>query len=704
MNNGISFMKKIAVFSLVFVFSSVFLYNTQSTKVQLVEAAAWTPPIGIPAPPFWINKTAPAAPNPWTSAVAGFYYVESTNSAATDTNNPYGTPAKPRFTIPYDLPAGAVIELHGNYTWNHTSPGRVNAAGTANAPVFVRGADGASKPKVWRGWDVQGSYIIIENIEFSDNPNSSVEYEVGKVTINAHNVAVRNSIISGNLNGGGMGISNASNVVVSNNVFRDIGDVNANYDQDRHCISVGNGTNNLWVVDNELARCSGDGIQVNGNTATSVHHVYVGRNKSHGHKQTGMWTKSATDVIFSQNTIYNIRPSGSSGGQCTGAQYGPDYVWWLYNHLYDCESGIHTEGDSGFGVSNPHFFVIGNVIHDVNNSDAGDPGNPHASGGIVFRGATERYVINNTLWNYQAGIMTPSGGFIQIENNILANRTNPQGRDIYIEIGSTANASTLKNNIIYGSPVRITWGSGSSGPVYDLAGFQAATGKGQNSLNTNPLFLGAGNYILQASSPAINTGLLHNAYQIFSNRYGIDIAKDFNGASRPAGGAWDIGAYEYGGIVVNPTPTPTPTPVVTPAPACTLYTTSSTIPTGFASPYDVVNNPNQSLMNASCTTNGTQPITLGNGSQSTYIYKTGYVLRNNAWQQVNYTGQNLLYSNWYAGNASGSLNLTQAELSQGAYFLSYQCQWTGSVWKCGCRTSACTGADGNKWQIQFIKE
>jgi hypothetical protein len=110
------------------------------------------------------------------------------------------------------------------------------------------------------------------------------------------------------------------------------------------------------------------------------------------------------------------------------------------------------------------------------------------------------------------------------------------------------------------------------------------------------------------------------------------------------------------------------------------------------------------MMNASCSTNGTQPISLGNGSQLTYIYKTGYVLRNNTWQQVNYTGSNLLYSNWYVGSATGALNLTQAELSQGTYFVSYQCQWTGSAWKCGCRTAACTGTEGNMWQIQFLKQ
>src|SRR5262249_23403144 len=83
--------------------------------------SAWQPPIVIPAPTFGINEVAPPTPNPWTTPTPGFYYVN--NQTGSDTNNPYGTPAAPRKTIPYlgaVLPAGAVVEVHGVYAQRHS--------------------------------------------------------------------------------------------------------------------------------------------------------------------------------------------------------------------------------------------------------------------------------------------------------------------------------------------------------------------------------------------------------------------------------------------------------------------------------------------------------------------------------------------------------------------------------------------------------
>jgi hypothetical protein len=94
----------------------------------------------------------------------------------------------------------------------------------------------------------------------------------------------------------------------------------------------------LWVVDNQIYRNSGDGIQINAQDTmvASTHHIYVGRNVSHHNKQSGFWVKSAADVIFSQNESYGHRPSNSSLGQGMAAA-GPDWVWFLYNHIHDCE-------------------------------------------------------------------------------------------------------------------------------------------------------------------------------------------------------------------------------------------------------------------------------------------------------------------------------------------------------------------------------
>src|SRR5215831_18467159 len=133
---------------------STLLLATASTLGGATNVLAeWTAPIGIPMPPFGISENAPAAPNPWTVATPGFYYVDQTQPTATDTSNSYGTPAKPRRSIPNPVPAGAVVEIHGTYDNAQTSPNGVYSLGTATNPAFIRGTSAAAKPLIRRGWE-----------------------------------------------------------------------------------------------------------------------------------------------------------------------------------------------------------------------------------------------------------------------------------------------------------------------------------------------------------------------------------------------------------------------------------------------------------------------------------------------------------------------------------------------------------------------
>ena len=86
---------------------------------------AYTPPIGIPAPSFGIDESVSmyssatynfgGGPVAYPNAGNGPYthYVDSGNQLATDTNNPYGNPFLPRLTIPWVVPLGSVVEIHG---------------------------------------------------------------------------------------------------------------------------------------------------------------------------------------------------------------------------------------------------------------------------------------------------------------------------------------------------------------------------------------------------------------------------------------------------------------------------------------------------------------------------------------------------------------------------------------------------------------
>lgn len=517
--------------------------------VSAAYGQTWQPPIGIPAPSFGISESVPAAPNPWTTPTAGFYYVEWSNPLATDSGNPYGTPALPRKTIPLSLPAGSVVELHGTYDQSQTSPRGITCNGTAASPVFIRGSSLSDKPRIRRFWEIKGTYFILENLEFTNLDGVST----GKLFIlsRTDHAALRNSDVHGNLNNGGVRVTSLTadsteHVVIYNNLIHDNGDVAASFDQDVHGIAVGARVNNLWVVDNLIYRNSGDGIQISAGSLANqptTHHIYVGRNTAHHNKQTGFWTKQATDVIFSQNLTHGHRPGNSSYGACMGFQYAPERVWFLFNHAHDCDFGIGGSSDSGLGSGQDSYF-IGNVIHNIHHHGAYNPGTAWSNAAIMLAGGVNRYIIHNTIHDVDAGINSPgSSGALHIANNILSGITESQGNHIFIEMGPTASASTMNYNLMNGT-VRIKWGSAT---VWSLPNFQAAfPGQGGGCMNADPLFMqpSSAQFRVQAASPALDAGTISSVYSTFLTLYGVDISKDTDGVARPLGPAYDVGAFE----------------------------------------------------------------------------------------------------------------------------------------------------------------
>jgi Bacterial Ig domain len=550
--------------------------NTAAASITVtvsggVGTGGWQPPIGIPMPTFGIVETAPARPSPWISAVPGYYYVDATHANATDTNNPYGTPAQPRLTIPNLLGAGSYVELNGIYARDHVSPRGLELAGTSNAPVWIRAADPQNPPVITRWWEiVNSSYFVLEHLRFADDASDTTNAGTltGKLFFYGQRSngtaapvsfgVVRHSEFSGNINNGGLGfnIGLVYNVVLWDNHVHDNGDVNDPLDQDVHGITIGGRGNkhNIWVVDNEMARNSGDGLQINGGTESlnapagtaavtesSIHHIYVGRNYSHHNKQTGMWSKQAQDVVFSENTTSNHRPSSSASGACMGYQYGPDRVWFIANRMFGCDYGIQGQSDSGLGFASPSVYVIGNVIHGIHWSDAFS-----SQAGYMFRSGGPRHIVGNTFYDVDKGIdsQNASTGTIEISNNLFAN-VNAAGSSsvhaIVMVSGTLANATTLRNNLFAG-PFEVTLGGTSFSSVAALNNGtnRVANLEGAHGL-TDPA---AQDFHLVSGALAVDAGTTSGVYQTFFNRYGISIATDASGIARPQGGAWDIGAYE----------------------------------------------------------------------------------------------------------------------------------------------------------------
>jgi uncharacterized protein (DUF3820 family) len=511
----------------------------------------WAPPIGVPMPTFGITQTAPPPPDPWLVPVPGFYCVDQFNRAATDTNNPYGTPSLPRRTIPSTLPAGAVVEVLNRYSYAPTGYQQIQVNGTPDSPVYIRGLNARSRPDWTRDLYISGSYAIIENIHFTDHDGTLA----GGLYLLApsNHLAVRACELSGNLvSQSGLRVESWNTSlnqhhVIFNNVVHNNGDVNSPTDQDVHGVHVGARAQYIWIVDNVMYANSGDGVQINAGTAAQAqtHHIFVGRNTAHGNKQSGFWTKQAVDVIFSQNTSYHHRPGNSSYGTAMGEQYGPERAWFLFNHVYDCEYGIAQSSASGLGFGQ-NIYIIGNVIHNIHHTTPFNPNTGWSQSAIMLAEGPGAYIVNNTIYDVDGGINSPGLAAYHLENNVIANVTEPQGHHVFVEQGGASAQSTLENSLLYGvgGPILITWPGGNN--YTNLPAFVSGTGQGQNCLNAAPLFVDApgGDFHLQSGSPGVNAGMNSSVYGLFQTLYGLSINFDYAGTPRPQGGAYDMGAFE----------------------------------------------------------------------------------------------------------------------------------------------------------------
>src|SRR4030042_6434259 len=94
----------------------------------LAVTETWPPPIGIPVPSFGIEETyrmydEESSRNEsltyYASDSGGYFthYIDSTDPNATDSSQ-YGSIATPRFTVPRDLPAGSIVEIHNGANAN----------------------------------------------------------------------------------------------------------------------------------------------------------------------------------------------------------------------------------------------------------------------------------------------------------------------------------------------------------------------------------------------------------------------------------------------------------------------------------------------------------------------------------------------------------------------------------------------------------
>lgn len=176
-------------------------------------------------------------------------------------------------------------------------------------------------------------------------------------------------------------------------------------------------------------------------------------------------------------------------------------------------------------------------------------------GSVSATTTADLHVYNNvSFFNSLGGIAAITCNGLYLTNNSFYGNGTPQ-----ISISGGVNGGTIRNNIVFsasnsqaisyavGNHIledhNLFFATSNSTPVkyggtnYTLANYKTASGQGNGSLSIDPKYVspGTGDYLLQAASPAINSGT-----SVVS-----ELSVDFQGAIRPQGSGWDMGYYEY---------------------------------------------------------------------------------------------------------------------------------------------------------------
>ena len=468
---------------------------------------------GVPAPPFGITEQPGAIT----------HYVNNKHDAATDTDNANGTPDRPRMTIPSPLAAGAVVEVRGGpYDIRR---GSWTAEGTKGAPAFIKGV---SDPVI-RGDRLVfgGTYFAVDGFVFD---GISLVMETRTANFALRHSTVRNWRSAGH---SAALVPAGSDIVIFGNEIHNNGDPNLSSEIDIHGIKVERGAERIWIVLNHLHHNGGDGIQLGNATSLEPwpHHIYIAQNVIHEDRENAIDIKKARDVVVAGNVIYGYEARSSSSGEAIVTHDGAQWIWILNNGVGGSRLGIVSSGAD-------QYVVAGNVVSGIKhhpNDATYDPASMYRAAAILTYNTTNSLHLNNTVWDSDAGISYAGGTApTEIINNIVGPLTQSSHQ---IAIGNTKAlaASVVSNNLIEGE-VQLRMG-----------GIRRAC-EGAECRNEKALMVQAPkDFRLDADSPAIDAGITHSIYETFQRRYGLDIAFDLYGTSRPQGEAVDIGAAERPG-------------------------------------------------------------------------------------------------------------------------------------------------------------
>jgi hypothetical protein len=516
-------------------------------------------PHGVPDPiKTWVSEDytgtvvhpiSGVAPESWFVAKnAGLpsYYIDSGSSHATDTQNPFGSPDKPRSTIPeIEYAAGSYIEIHGG---PYTGGGQIifTGNGSPDKPIWFRSPSVDNKAIIAGDTIVKGQYIFMENLRFEDSTPLSLRTHRDSML---SNVVIRNMsfIGDGSSKGNGSAIAMYSNIpakrfhdfLIYNNEIAYLGDdfddvdtsLGVTIENDFHGVHPDINLDRVWIFNNKIHHLGGDSVQVGRATIPDEYrpsHIYIAENEFYSNLENGVDVKEADFTLVIANKIYNWRQhkdNGSTGSAIVVHNHAKD-TWIINNQISDAANGVVVSQDS------LDTWVIGNVIENIKHStwdESWNGGDSAYSEGaaIHFRGYPTGGAVNNTLINIDTGIQVVSntGGYV-LMNNIITERNEESTYDIHSAISTSANYTS--SNLVYHPNLD---------PHFKYADCISC-------IYESPSFQSGTDYETTNNSPAVSAGSsIDSILTQFKERFGSVLSLDIQGGDRVVG-TIDIGAYE----------------------------------------------------------------------------------------------------------------------------------------------------------------
>src|SRR3990172_7902627 len=314
--------------------------------------AAYTPVLGIPAPPIDTDVVTPSRPGNWpTTEATGFYYIDNTHGSATDTANTYGYPNRPRLTIPTTFAAGSYVEWHGGPYTGTTLTITVN--GTAESPVWITGLAAATDPDIRRMLVIAGQHA---RIEYLDSYSNTARFTIGN---GADYILVRHSKFhsdgttrtGGCFNVSGTSTNFATNNVAYNNEIYEYGDDSPSSTTDSQGVRINTFVDGLWLIDNHVHNNGADAVILGQATYPQTNrprNIYIGRNHFHDDRENAIDIKGASDIIISQNTMHGYGATATSNGEVirVNDEGWQNNVAIIFNTIYDGDGCVNPANNN----------------------------------------------------------------------------------------------------------------------------------------------------------------------------------------------------------------------------------------------------------------------------------------------------------------------------------------------------------------------